>query len=174
MEFSELLKTRQSCRSYSDKDVSPEDVRACLEAARLAPSACNAQPFHMTVCTGELAKEVARSTQGMGMNAFATQAPCMIVFSEAAYTLKTRLGSWVKEQDYRSVDIGIAAAQLTLRATDLGLATCILGWFDDKKLRKRLELSGQVRLVIALGYAKEGDPLRVKSRKPLEELADFR
>ena len=82
MNFSELMLQRQSCRSYDEtKPVEQEKLLAVLEAARLSPSACNGQPYHFTVCTGDKAKEVAKATQGMGMNKFASQAPVLIVIS---------------------------------------------------------------------------------------------
>ena len=76
----------------------------------------------------------------------------------------------MKGNDYRSIDIGIATAYLTAEATAQGLATCILGWFDDGKIRKLCDLDDTVRLVITLGYAKDGDPIRTKKRKSLDEL----
>ena len=166
MNFTEIALTRQSCRSYDPtKAVEPEKLAAILEAGRLAPSACNGQPYRFTVCQGETAALVARATMGMGMNKFAADAPVMIVISEQPYIASAALGAKVKGNDYRSIDIGIAAAYLTAEATAQGLGTCILGWFDDGELRKLCGLEHPVRLVITLGYAKEGDPLRHKKRK---------
>ena len=175
MRFEELLSLRQSCRNYdAARPVAEEDVLTCARAMRLAPSACNAQPYHITVCRGDLAVQVAKCTQGMGMNAFASNAPCFFVVSEGAYNATARAGSKLKDQDYRSVDIGIAVAQMTLQAADLGLGTCILGWFDEKKLMRLLGLDGRVRVVIALGHPVEGDPIRPKVRKDLEDLVSFK
>ena len=171
MNFTEIAQTRQSCRSYAaERPVEAEKLHAILEAARLAPSACNGQPYHLTVCRGELAQEVAKATTGMGMNKFAAEAPIMIVVSEKPYVASAALGAKAKGNDYRSIDIGIATAYLTAEATAQGLSTCILGWFDDAKIRKLCDIDGTVRLVITLGYAKENDPLRPKKRKDLNEL----
>ena len=171
MDFLEIARTRQSCRSYDEtKAVEPEKLEAVLEAARLAPSACNGQPYHFTVCKGETAARVAEATMGMGMNKFAAQAPVVIVVSEEAYNKTAALGAKVKGNDYRSIDIGIAVAYLTAEATAQGLGTCILGWLDDAKIRKICGLEHLVRLVITVGYAKEGDKLRTKKRKSKEEL----
>ena len=171
MNFMEIAQSRQSCRSYDEsRAVEPEKLSAILEAARLAPSACNAQPYHLTVCHGETAREAAKATQSMGMNKFATQAPVVIVISEKPYSKSAALGAKVKNNDYRSIDIGIVTAYLTAEATAQGLSTCILGWLDDEKLRKICALDAPVRLVITLGYAAEGDKLRDKKRKALSEL----
>ena len=171
MNFLEIAQARQSCRAYDEgRAVEPEKLTAVLEAARLAPSACNGQPYHFTVCRGETAKAVAAAVTGMGMNKFAAQAPVLIVVSEKPYVKSAALGAKVKNNDYRSIDIGIAAAYLTAEATAQGLSTCILGWLDDGKIREICGLDQPVRLVITLGYAKEGDPLREKKRKPLTEL----
>lgn len=94
----------------------------------------------------------------------------MLVISETAYNKTAAMGSRVKNNDYRSIDIGIAVAYLTAEAAAQGLSTCILGWFDDAKIRKICNLSSPVRLVITLGYASEGDALRPKKRKELTEL----
>ena len=174
MDVEKLIAVRQSCRSFQQRAVAREDIVACLEAARLAPSACNAQPMHYTVCTGDMAARVGACTRSMGMNAFTAQVPCFVVVSEGAYSFSAAVGSRAKGQDYRSVDIGIAAAHFVLCAAERGLATCILGWFDEKQLKALLGLGGRPRLVIALGYAAEGDPLRKKVRKDLAALADFR
>ena len=175
MDFMEIANARQSCRSYDEtRTVEPEKLQAVLEAARLAPSACNGQPYVLTVCTGEKAKEVALLTRGMGgMNKFAVQAPVCIVVSEGAYVRSAALGAKVKGNDYRSIDIGILTAYLTAEATAQGLSTCILGWLDDEKIRAAIGTDHPTRLVITLGYAKEDEKLRPKKRKELGELVRF-
>ena len=171
MNFYEIAQNRQSCRSYdANRAVEEDKLNAILEAVRLAPSACNGQPYHLTVCRGEVAKAVAKATMGMGMNKFAADAPVLIVISEEPYCKTAALGAKVKGNDYRSIDIGIAAAYLTAEATAQGLSTCILGWLDDAKIREICSLSHPVRLVITLGYAKESDKLREKKRKEIDEL----
>ena len=173
MNFTEIAENRQSCRSYDPtRAVEGEKLNAILEAARLSPSACNGQPYHVTVCRGEAAKEAAKATQGMGLNKFATDAPVLLVISERPYVASAALGARVKGNDYRSIDIGILAAYITAEATAQGLGTCILGWLDDKKLRELCHLDAPVRLVITLGYAREGDPLRPKKRKAPTELVN--
>ena len=175
MDFLEIAHARQSCRSYDEtRPVEPEKLQKVLDAARLAPSACNGQPYLLTVCTGEKAKEVALLTRGMGgMNKFAVQAPVCIVISEGAYNRTAALGAKVKGNDYRSIDIGIMTAYLTAEATAQGLSTCILGWLDDEKIRAACGTNTATRLVITLGYAAEGDKLREKKRKDLGELVRF-
>ena len=175
MDFLQIANTRQSCRSYDEtRPVEEEKLAAVLEAARLAPSACNGQPYKLTVCRGETAKAVAAATMGMGMNKFAAQAPALIVMSEMPYVKSAALGAKVKGNDYRSIDIGIACAYLTAEATAQGLSTCILGWLDDSKIRKLCGLEYPVRLVICLGYAKADDKLRAKKRKDMDALVAFK
>ena len=170
MNFMEIANTRQSCRAYDEaRIVEREKLDAILTAAQLAPSACNGQPYHFTVCKGDLAKEVAKNTQGMGMNKFASQAPVLIVISEMPYVKSAAMGAKVKNNDYRSIDIGITTAYLTAEAAAQGLGTCILGWFDDDKIRKLCGIEYPVRLVITVGYPKD-DTIRPKKRKDLTEL----
>lgn len=174
MNFYEIAQNRQSCRSYdAARAVEKEKLDAILEAARLAPSACNGQPYHITVCTGDAAKEAAKATQGMGMNKFASDAPVLIVISEQPYVPSAALGAKVKGNDYRSIDIGILSAYITAQAVAQGLGSCILGWLDDEKLRKICSLDAPVRLVVTIGYPKEGNVLREKKRKSLDELVSF-
>jgi len=174
MNFTEIAESRQSCRAYnSNREVEREKLDRILESARLSPSACNGQPYHITVCESEAAKKVAKATQGMGMNKFATDAPVLLVISEKPYVASAALGAKVKGNDYRSIDIGILSAYITAEATAQGLSTCILGWLDDEKIRKICGLDGAVRLVITLGYAKDDDKLRSKKRKDIDDLVSF-
>ena len=171
MNFTEIANTRQSCRSYdATREVEQEKLDAILASARLAPSACNAQPYHITVCRGDAAKAAAKAVQGMGMNKFASDCPVMLVISEAPYNATAALGAKVKDNDYRSIDIGIMTAYLTAEATAQGLSSCILGWLDDKELRRICGIDEKVRLVVSLGYAKADDKLRQKKRKDMDEL----
>ena len=175
MNFMEIAEARQSCRSYDpEKPVEQEKLDAIAKAAQLAPSACNGQPYKITVCTGDSAKNVAAACTGMGMNKFSAQAPVQLVISEMPYVKSAALGAKLKKNDYRSIDIGIVAAYITAEAAAQGLGTCILGWLDDEKIREICDLKYPVRLVITLGYAAENDKLRTKKRKDLEELVQYK
>ncbi len=175
MEFLDIANKRQSCRHYDEnREVEKEKIESILEAALLAPSACNSQPYHISVCTGELGKEVAKATAGMGLNKFAVQAPVLLVISEKPYNKSAALGAKIKGNDYRSIDIGIMVAYLTSQATSLGLETCILGWLDDEKIRKLCGIDETIRLVITLGYAHSDEVLRTKKRKSIEEMVTFK
>ena len=175
MNFTEIAKARQSCRRYdSVRAVEEEKISAILEAARLAPSACNGQPYHLTVCRGECALAVAKATTEKGMNKFALDAPVMIVISEEHYVPSAALGSRVMKNDYRSIDIGIVAAYITAEAAALGLGSCILGWFNEKKIKDAAGIDKTVRLVITLGYPSADDTLREKKRKELDKLVTYK
>ena len=175
MEFLDIARKRQSCRHYDEnKQVEQDKILSVLEAARLAPSACNSQPYHISVCTGDLAKEVGKATTGMGLNKFAKEAPVLLVISEKPYNKSAALGAKIKGNDYRSIDIGIMVAYLTSQATSLGLETCILGWLDDEKIRELCGIDETIRLVITLGYAHSDEVLRNKKRKTMEEMVTFK
>lgn len=98
------------------------------------------------------------------MNSFAKDVNAFAIVTEENYNLTAKIGSSVKDQDYKSIDIGISAAYFTAEATTLGLSTCIMGWFDEDKLKKYLGTRSRIRLVIAIGYAKD-DKIRDKKRK---------
>ncbi len=175
MNFLEIAQNRQSCRSYNAKrEVEQEKIDRILEAAVLSPSACNGQPYFITVCKNDVAKAVAKATMGMGMNKFATDAPVMLVLSEMPYVKSAALGAKLKHNDYRSIDIGILSAYITAEATALGLGTCILGWLDSDKICEICALKGDVRLVITLGYPSDDDKLRTKKRKNFDELVSVK
>lgn len=174
MDFTAIANARQSCRHYdSEKKVEQEKIMRVLQSGRLAPSACNGQPYHFTVCQGSYARAVGEKCMGMGLNRFAPDAPVMIVVSEADYVTSAAFGARVKHNDYRSIDIGIAAAYLTAEAASQGLGTCIMGWFDDAAIRALCGLEHPVRLVIAMGYPGEKNVQREKRRKALDELVTF-
>ncbi len=171
MNFTEIALYRDSCRRYDpQRPVEEEKLQKILEAGRLAPSACNGQPYHFTLCKGKLAGEIAEAVKGMGLNKFASDAPCMLVISEESYVPSAAMGAKVTGNDYRSIDIGIAAAYLTAEAAAEGLGTCILGWFDAKKVQKLCGCGGTVRLVITIGYESAEHQPREKKRKALSEL----
>lgn len=174
MNFLEIAKARQSCRKYNpEREVEEEKLTAVLEAGRLSPSACNSQPYCITVCRGNAAKAVAEKVTGMGLNGFAKDVPVMIVISEDTYSPSAALASKRKGNDFRSMDIGILSAYLTAEAEAQGLASCILGWFDDAAVREICQLDQPVRLIITLGYAADGDPHRAKKRKDPSSLIKY-
>jgi nitroreductase len=173
MEFTNLIRQRQSVRRYSDKPVEPEKLRQCLEAARMAPSASNAQPWSFVVAEErELANAVAHATfdKYLSFNKFVPQAPLLIAFVIEKAPLKTRLGSWIKDRDFSMTDHGIAAAHFCLMATELGLGTCMLGWFNERKVKQLLQIPAKKRIsmLISVGYPEQDYPLRIKIRKPFE------
>ena len=175
MSFKELALMRQSTRSYDPtREVEEEKLMSILECGRLAPSACNGQPYHFTVCRGESAAAVAGCVTGLGMNKFAKDAPVLIVVSEEPYVASAAFGARVKKNDYRSIDIGIAAAYLTAECASQGLGSCILGWFDNEKIKSALGIDGDVRLVITVGHPKSDDLKREKKRKNFDEIVAFK
>lgn len=173
--YFDLINKRESCRNYLDKQVEKEKLVACIEACRIAPSACNEQPWKFIVVNNrELSLKVAKCLQDIVMNKFTDKCPAFIIVMEDKGDIKARVGGAIKNQDYASIDIGIATAQLCLAAVEQGLSTCIMGWFNEKKLKKLLgiEASRRIRLVISIGYSAD-KKLRRKVRKSMEEISQF-
>lgn len=173
MNLYELIQKRQSDRKYDSRPVDRDMVIICLEAARLAPSACNSQPWKFVVVDEpELLKEMASAAAGMGMNKFAAQAPVIVAVVLEKMNFTASIGSVIKDKEYSLLDVGIAVEHFCLQATELGLGTCILGWFDEKKVKKLLGIGNRrVPLLITLGYA--AGEHRQKSRKSLEEISSW-
>ena len=176
--FLEILVQRQSVRGYSDKPVEPEKLDSCLEAARMAPSACNAQPWKFIVVNDpELKNQIAdHTTSGplVSMNHFTKQAPLLVVIVRENPNLTSKIGTILKDKPYTLMDIGIVALQFCLQATAVGLGTCILGWFNEKKVKKLLHIPKNKRaeLIITLGYP-SSQTLRPKIRKKMEDICCY-
>ena len=178
MSFLSLITQRQSVRKYATRPVEPEKLERCFEAARLAPSASNTQPWHFIVVDKEpLRTEVANATfsELVKFNRFALQAPVIVVLLLEKPRMLNRFAMLLKNKEWRLIDIGITAEHFCLQAAEEGLGTCMMGWFDEPKLKKLLSIPADkmVGLVITLGYAEAGYPLRKKTRKPVEELVSY-
>lgn len=171
MDLLELINKRQSDRKYSSTPVDRQLIIKCLEAARLAPSACNSQPWKFVVVDSpELLPSMASAASGAGMNKFAHQCSVIVAVVLEKMNLTARIGSVIKDKEYSLLDVGIAVENFCLQAAELGLGTCILGWFDEKKVRKLLGIGNKrVPLLITLGYA-EGET-RNKIRKSLDDMS---
>lgn len=175
MNFDELAGERRSVRSYLSDSVPEDDLLGCLEAARMAPSACNSQPWHFVVATDEPRRgRLAELTRlpGSGMNRFVSQAPILVALLAEKPNITSRIGGFLKNKPFYLIDIGIAAEHFCLAAAERGLGTCMLGWFNEKKVRRELAVpqGSRVALLITLGYP--ADEPRPKQRKPLSRIAD--
>jgi nitroreductase len=175
-EMLSLMKGRQSERKYTDRPVEMEKIERITEAGRLSPSACNGQPWHFIVVDNPaLRDEVAAATESvvLRMNSFVREAPVLIVVVREKSNLTSRAGDLIKQKDYSLIDIGIATASMVYQAVAEGLGTCIIGWVDDRRIRKVLGIpsSRKVELVISVGYTE--NRLREKSRKLPGDVISF-
>lgn len=167
-DFLQLVNARQSDRAY-DKSrlVEADKLERILEAGRLAPSACNAQPWRFVVVTDlSLAEKVGKAAAGLGMNKFAKDAPVHILVVEESANITSRLGGKLKGKHFPLIDIGIVAAHIVLAAESEGLGSCILGWFDEKEIKSLTGIpsSKRVLLDILIGY-----PVKEKRKKIRKE-----
>jgi len=175
-DFLDLILSRQSDRKYSDKPVEKEILERIIEAGRMAPSACNAQPWKFIVVTdADLISKLAEAASAklIGMNSFVNQATALIVIVRENPNFTSRVGATIKNKDYSLIDIGIAAENICLQAKADGIGSCILGWFDERDVKKLLAIPGskRVELIITLGYSLSDQ--REKRRKPPEETVSY-
>lgn len=175
--FLDIVRTRQSTRAYDSREVEAEKVDRCIEAARMAPSACNAQPWKFIVVNDpELKNALADATMDriLPLNHFTKQAPVHVVIVREKANLTSSIGQVVKDKEYPLMDIGIAAVHFCLQAVEEGLGTCIIGWFNEKKVRKLLSVprNKRIELIITVGYPATNE-IRPKNRKPREEVVAY-
>lgn len=174
--FLNLARSRQSDRKYSDKAVEKEKIERIIEAGRMAPSACNAQPWKFIVVDDhKLLEQLSDSASAklLGMNGFVNQAPLQIVVVREQPNFSSKIGGTIKDKDYSLIDIGIACQTMCLQAEAEGLGSCMIGWFDEDRVKKLLNIpkSKRVELLITIGYSLSTK--REKRRKPPEETVSY-
>ena len=179
MNFLELVRRRQSTRKYQiGRRIPREILERCLEAARLAPSACNSQPWSFAVVDEpEQVRALAAAACGhapYGMNQFALDAAALVAVVTEKMKLAARLGAHFRGVQYSLVDLGIAGEHLVLQAAEDGVASCWLGWFDERAVKQALGIprAKKVELLLCLGYAAD-ETVRPKNRKPLDEIRGY-
>jgi len=170
MKLLDLISKRQSDRAYTDKAVDREIIDRCLEAARLSPSASNSQPWTFVVIDDPVLKnQVADKTVGplKSFNKFVSQVPVIVAIVMEKPKLITEAGGRIKKKEYPLIDIGIAAEHFCLQAAEEGLGTCMLGWFNEKSVKKLINVPNNknIPLLITLGYTPDGYRTRKKIRK---------
>jgi nitroreductase len=174
MTLDEILQTRRSVRGYTSQTVKEEDIKVIFEAARVAPSACNSQTWRFIAVTDRaLIQKIAQ--EGMRpvvRNAWIETAPLIIIGCSQLDILANRVGSLITGIEYYQVDLGIAMEHLVLKATELGLGTCWIGWFKEKKIKEVLEIPKTIKVLalLTVGYPKDNETTSVKKRKPLGEI----
>ncbi len=177
MNFLDLVKTRQSVREYQNQPVEREKIERCLEAARLAPSASNAQPWRFIEIDDSALKEaVARKTFNniVSFNRFSLQAPVLILVISERPNILNRTAQTIKKKPFALIDIGLATENFCLQATEEGLSTCILGWFDEVGVKNMLNIpqSKRVELIITMGYPASSEN-RTKQRKEIDQIRTY-
>ena len=177
MNFLELVNRRYSLRKYASTPVPHEIIERCLEAARLAPSACNSQPWHFIVVDQEpLCTQLASAAfSGLyAMNAFAKEAPMLVVAVREHSRAPAAIGGAVRGLQYGLIDLAIACEHIVLQAAEDGVGSCWLGWFNEKAVKKLLGIprTKKVDTIISLGYPAE-ENIRPKTRKDLADICTF-
>ena len=175
--FQRIVRGRRSIRRFLADPVEPEKLRACLEAARIAPSAHNVQPWRFVVVDDPGLKDRLAAEAFSGLFAgskFAAKAPVLIVVLTKPDLLANRLGGRLQGVRYHLIDIGIAGEHAVLQAEELGLATCWMGWFNYRRARRVLAIPRKFKIVaiLAVGYA-EKRPTREPPRRAFEEIVSF-
>jgi len=178
MDFIDLINKRQSVRKYSKKPVAKGDIEKCIEAARLSPSACNSQPWTFVVVnTPELAHKVGKASIGLAytFNKFAPGAPVFIAIIIEKPKVVAQVGEKLKDREFPLIDIGIAAEHFCLQAAELGLGTCMIGWFNEEKVKALLNIpeNKRVGLLIALGHPVDNYRQRKKIRKDVSRVCRY-
>jgi len=174
--YLDLVKRRESCRNFDpNRPVEREKLERCAEAAWLAPSACNSQPWRYLIVTNpDYAAKLRPLVQELGMNKFANDCPAFVIVLEEPTRLKASIAARFKDQDFAPIDVGLSTSKFCYEAAEHGLSTCILGWLNEQKIKELfgIEKAPRVRLVLCVGYAANGE-LREKKRKPIEQVFQY-
>ena len=175
--FTELVNSRRSIRKYQDKKVEREKILKCIEAARVAPSAENVQPWRFIIIDELDLKNRFAKQAFSGIytpTRFAAKAPVIIVILARLDIFANRIGKQIQGIHYYFIDTGIAGEHFALQAHELGLGTCWIGWFSPKKTRKFLNIPRSYKIVslMSLGYPAETKS-EVTNRLPLGKIAWF-
>jgi len=178
MALLELLKQRRSVRDFLDKPVEREKIRLCLEAARVAPSACNSQPWRFIVVDdGELKRRLCdKAFSGIyAINAFCRKAPVIVVIVSEKSKFLARIGSMFRGTKYYLIDIGIAGEHFVLQAQELGLGTCWIGWFSERAVKSVLNIpkDKKIDVLLVLGYYDKEKIKLGHNREPLDKISSF-
>ncbi|MEX1377934.1 MAG: nitroreductase family protein [Eubacteriales bacterium] len=173
MDFDKLVLQRESVRKYTDKEIAKEDIVKCIEAARMTPSAHNSQPWtFIVVDDAELLGKLADTTVSgvVRFNKFVKDAKTMVavVIEKTHFAM---VGSNKTDDDYNMIDIGAATEHFCLQAAELGIGTCILGYFQEDKAKELLNIPSNKKLglMISMGYS-QFETSREKKRKKLDEI----
>ncbi|HIJ73884.1 MAG TPA: NAD(P)H nitroreductase [Candidatus Hydrogenedentes bacterium] len=173
MTLDEIIHTRRSVRAYDSRPVKRGDILAICEAARLAPSACNSQTWRFVAVTDRdrIARLCDEAMRPVVRNKWLRQAPLVIAGCSQLDIVANRIGTAVTGIEYYQINLGIAMEHMVLKATELGLGTCWIGWFNQNKVREVLEIPKRIRVsaLLAVGYPKEPHPAK-HSRKPIEKI----
>jgi nitroreductase len=177
MSVNKLIAQRRSIRRYLDKPVEREKILECLEAARLAPSADNVQPWRFLVIDDHVLKDKLSREVFTGIYSatkFAAKAPVLILILARLDIIANRIGNQIQGVNFYLIDTGIAGEHIVLQAEEMGLGTCWIGWFNSRKARKVLDIPKKYKIVslLSLGYY-EKKPSREKKRKDLKDIAWF-
>ncbi len=176
MSFLTLITQRQSVRKYSERPVEKEKLLQCIEALRLSPSACNSQPWIViAVDDPGTVSQMSTCASDIVMNKFALQAKAWVVLVIEPPNFTSWIGGKLKDRNFPLMDIGIAANIFCMQATELGLGTCMIGWFNERKVKEHLKIPKRKRiaLLIAVGYSADGYKLRSKIRKSMNEMCHW-
>ena len=175
MSFLDLVNQRYSARDYKEAPVPKDILNRCLEAVRLAPSACNSQPWKFIVIDEPgLKHELAKAAfEGLpDFNHFAFKAPVLVLIVSERQKAVAKLAGVIKKKNFSLMDIGIAAEHFCLQAAEEGLGTCMLGWFNERRVKKRLAIpkGKRIELMISVGFSAD-EKIPPKNRKSIDEIS---
>ena len=178
MNVSEAIRLRRSVRNFIDKPVETDKIIMCLEAARLAPSACNSQPWNFIVVNDRQLKDKLCDAAFKGIhafNSFCKTAPVIVVVITEKSKFIARIGEWLRGTKYCLIDIGIACEHFVLQAEELNLGTCWIGWFDEGAVKSTLGIPRRKKIdvLIALGYYDRDKLGSEHGRDTIEEIVSF-
>ncbi len=173
MTFDDIVRNRRSVRAYDSRPVREDDIVAMCEAARWAPSACNHQMWRFVAVTDRerIERLCDEALRPVISNKWLRQAPLIIAGCSQLDIVANKIGTRVTGIEYYQIDLGIAMEHMVLKATEIGLGTCWVGWFKEHKVKEILGIPDRVRVsaLLAVGYPADAPPAK-RARKPLQKI----
>lgn len=174
--FKELARKRRSIRKFKETPIDRDKIEEIIKSAIYSPSACNSQPYRFIVLSGDYKNRFCDSVFSgfFSASSFVKKAPVIIAIIRTRTTLKMKIGNKICDTDFSLIDLGIAGEHIVLAATDMGLGSLWVGWFDRKKASEFLNLKKGENIEILIAIGEKDEEPEERKKKAYNDIVEFR